>query len=135
MDNRLKKMKSHKGSFPPLSFTEDHRKAVLNRIKAEEGQHELLLSILQLLNKKRTGFELMDLIRARGFQNFDQKEGFLYSMLHRLEQKGYIVGEWMNHDVKYYGLGRKGKKLLRKIEARKYSTKNVADLLEWVSLH
>ncbi|KAB7666276.1 PadR family transcriptional regulator [Bacillus sp. B1-b2] len=133
MDNRLKKMKSNKGSFPSLTFTETHRKEVLNRIKAEETQHELLLAILQLLSKKRTGYELMDLIRARGFRNFEQKEGFLYSLLHRLEQKGFIEGIWNDDGVKYYGLDRKGKKLLRKIEARKYSTQKVADLLEWVS--
>ena len=135
MDDRLKKLKSEskKAPFPNLQFTERNRKEVMRRIKMEERQHELLLAILQLLHKKRTGYELMELLRARGFQNFERKEGFLYSLLHRLEQKNYIESEWKEEEVKYYVLDRNGKKLLRKLEVNEYPAQKITELLEWVS--
>ena len=136
MDERLKKLKSEskKAPFPNLQFTESNRKEVLKRIKMEDRQHELLLAILQLLNKKRTGYELMELLRARGFQNFEQKEGFLYTLLHRLEQKNYIDTEWKDEERKYYVIDRKGKKLLSKLEVNDYPPCKITELLEWVSL-
>lgn len=66
---------------------------------------------MQLLHTRKTGFELTELLRARGFQKFENQEGFIYTFLHRLEQRNIIASEWDNNKVKYYHIDRKGKKL------------------------
>lgn len=108
-----------KQSFQQLQFTHKHRQRVLNDIK-KHGQtdEEVLLAVLQLLTHKKTGFELTNHLRSRGIHRFEEEQGFLYTLLHGLEQKQYVKAAWDDSQTKYYVLNDKGRKVLQKAEAK-----------------
>ncbi|WP_141430854.1 PadR family transcriptional regulator [Bacillus sp. 03113] len=117
MDKQLQNLRqSMKNSvYKDLVFSEKHREAVRRDIK----QENVVEAVLQLLVQERTGVELRKLITARGFTKFDHREGFLYTLLHQLEQKGYLATRWDDHKLKYYALNQKGQKVLNKVEKSK----------------
>ena len=59
---------------------------------------------------------MSQLLRGRGIQKFEGNEGFLYTVLHRLEQNRFIQSSWDHSGAKYYQLNDKGRKILRKAE-------------------
>lgn len=134
MDKRLKILQPSlkKTYFNHLHFTAEHRKEILKKIQMKDKEEEVLLAVLQLLHNRKTGFELIELLRARGFQRFEKKEGFIYTFLHRLEQKNIITSEWEDEKVKYYKIDRKGKKLEKKLEIEGGRNKDIRELIEWV---
>ena len=70
------------------------------------------IAVLHLLLHEKTGFELNKHLRARGIENFEDNEGYLYMLLHRLEHAHYLQTDWKENDEKYYTLTDKGKKLV-----------------------
>ncbi|MCM2979550.1 hypothetical protein CHH55_00330 [Niallia circulans] len=134
MEKRLKKLQAglKKTYFNHLSFTAEHRKEIMKKIQIKNKEEEILLAALQLLHTRKTGFELTELLRARGFQKFENQEGFIYTFLHRLEQRNIIASEWDNNKVKYYQIDRKGKKLEKKLAAEGGRSKNIRELIDWV---
>ncbi|WP_223589217.1 PadR family transcriptional regulator [Neobacillus bataviensis] len=136
MENRLRNLKKamDRKTFSELNFSEEHRKNILEKIKRQdESEETILLAVLQLLAQDRTGFELTKLLRGRGIQKIEENEGFLYTLLHRLEQTGYLQSSWsVETEAKYYQLTDKGRKALRKAE-KKQSKKQfvLKELLEW----
>lgn len=135
MDEQLKNIKRamKNNLFNDLTFTDEHKNNVRQQIKKLQPatDDEVLLAILQLLVKEKTGFELSRLIRARGIERFEKEEGLLYMFLHRFEQKGYLESYWAEADIKYYQLTKKGRKLLAKAENKEYRGKIVLhELLE-----
>ncbi|SCC01072.1 PadR family transcriptional regulator [Bacillus mycoides] len=124
MEDRLKGLRKsmENTTFKHLSFSDQHRKQVREKINASyENEEDVLLAVLQLLGNEKTGYELMRLLRGRGIQKFEGNEGFLYTLLHRLEQNRFIQSSWDHSGAKYYQLNDKGNKMLRKAE--KDSTK------------
>ncbi|QWH16493.1 PadR family transcriptional regulator [Bacillus mycoides] len=124
MEDRLKGLRKsmENTTFKHLSFSDQHRKQVREKINASyEKEEDILLAVLQLLGNEKTGYELMQLLRGRGIQKFEGNEGFLYTLLHRLEQNRFIQSSWDHSGAKYYQLNDKGRKMLRKSE--KDSTK------------
>ncbi|MGG1674811.1 PadR family transcriptional regulator [Neobacillus sp. NRS-1170] len=136
MENRLRNIKKvmDRTAFSELNFSEEHRKNILEKInRQDESEETILLAVMQLLAQDRTGFELTKLLRGRGIQKFEENEGFLYTLLHRLEQTGYLQSSWsLETEAKYYQLTDKGRKALRKAE-KKQSKKQfvLKELLEW----
>lgn len=127
MEDRLKNLKKSMDQrvFTQLNFTEKHRRKILGKINQQaENDEDILLAVMQLLIHEKTGFELVKLLRQRGIQKFEDNEGFLYSLLHQLEQSGSIQSSWMEDEAKYYQLTDKGRKVLRKTE-KKQSKKQV----------
>ncbi|HFK1764319.1 lineage-specific thermal regulator protein [Bacillus wiedmannii] len=119
MEDRLKGLrKSMKNTtFKHLSFSDQHRKRVREKINASnEKEEDISLAILQLLSNEKTGYELSQLLRGRGIRKFEGNEGFLYTVLHRLEQNHFIQSSWDHEGAKYYQLNDKGRKMLRKAE-------------------
>lgn len=119
MDNRLHKLRKsmEKSTFDQLKFSDRIREQVKREIKRPiENDDDVILAILQLLHHQKTGFDLTSLLRARGFQNYENKEGFLYTVLHRLEQSSFIRSAWYDDGTKFYEINDKGKKLVRKAE-------------------
>jgi len=119
MEDRLKNLKRamDQRTFTQLNFTEQHRKNILGKIhQPADKDEDILLAVIQLLVHEKTGFELTKLLRGRGIQKFEDNEGFLYTILHRLEQTGCIQSSWT--EAKYYQLTDKGRKVLRKAEKR-----------------
>jgi DNA-binding PadR family transcriptional regulator len=64
----------------------------------------------------------MKQLRGRGIKKFEDNEGFLYTLLQRLEQSGSIQSVWREDEAIYYQLTDKGRKVLRKADKRQ--TKN-----------
>jgi hypothetical protein len=119
MEERLKGLRKSmkQTTFKQLNFTEQQRKQVHEKIhKRYESEEELLIALLHLLIYEKTGYDLIQLLRARGIQRFEKKEGSLYILLHRLEQAGVIQSSWDDSGEKYYQINQKGRKLLRKAE-------------------
>lgn len=124
MEDRLKGLRKsmENTTFKHLSFSDQHRKRVREKINAShEKEEDISLAILQLLSNEKTGYELSQLLRGRGIRKFEGSEGFLYTVLHRLEQNRFIQSSWDHSGAKYYQLNDKGNKMLRKAE--KDSTK------------
>ncbi|MDC2863539.1 PadR family transcriptional regulator [Bacillus sp. BP-3] len=124
MEDRLKGLRKsmENTTFKHLSFSDQYRKQVYEKInKPCENEEDTLLAVLQLLIHEKTGYELAQLLRGRGIQKFEGNEGFLYTLLHRLEQNHFIQSSWDHSGAKYYQLNDKGRKMLRKAE--KNSTK------------
>ncbi|ANV73287.1 PadR family transcriptional regulator [Bacillus cereus] len=119
MEDRLKGLRKsmENTTFKHLSFSDQHQKQVREKINASnEKEEDISLAILQLLSNEKTGYELSQLLRGRGIRKFEGNEGFLYTVLHRLEQNRLIQSSWDNAGAKYYQLNDKGRKMLRKAE-------------------
>ncbi|PFO62223.1 lineage-specific thermal regulator protein [Bacillus cereus] len=119
MEDQLKDLRKsmENTTFKHLSFSDQHRKQVREKINASnEKEEDISLAILQLLSNEKTGYELSQLLRGRGIRKFEGNEGFLYTVLHRLEQNRLIQSSWDHAGAKYYQLNDKGRKMLRKAE-------------------
>ncbi|MGG0260259.1 PadR family transcriptional regulator [Bacillus mycoides] len=119
MEDRLKGLRKsmENTTFKHLSFSDQHRKRVREKINAsDEKEEDISLAILQLLSNEKTGYELSQLLRGRGIRKFEGNEGFLYTVLHRLEQNRFIQSSWDHEGAKYYQLNDKGRKMVRKAE-------------------
>lgn len=124
MEDQLKRLRKsmENTTFKQLNFSEKHRQQVHKKINQEhESEEDFYLAALQLLIHEKTGYELTQLLRARGIQRFEDNEGFLYTLLHRLEQTRVVKTSWDSSGDKYYQLNDKGKKVLQKAE--KFSQK------------
>lgn len=110
MEERLKKLKGtmNKTVFKDVVFSEKHRSTILAKIDQKKNPE---IDILQLLQIRRTGYEVSHALIARGVNNFSKNEGLLYVLLHELESSGYITSAW-EAEQKYYQISKKGKKLL-----------------------
>jgi hypothetical protein len=134
VDDRLKNLKKimDKRTFTDLEFSNQHQKAIRKKInQLEVSDDEILLAVMQLLVQEKTGHELTGLLRGRGIQKFENNEGFLYTLLHRLELSGCIETNWDESGAKYYWLKDKGRKLLIKAEQKRTKRRFVfKELLE-----
>ncbi|MGV3467242.1 MAG: PadR family transcriptional regulator [Heyndrickxia sp.] len=122
MEEQLKNLRRvlDKTAFSNLNFTDQHRKNIKERInKQNESDENVLFAVMQLLVHEKTGYELAKNLRRRGIQKFEDAEGFLYILLHRLEQKGYLQSVWDESKVKHYRLNDKGKRILQKAENKR----------------
>ncbi len=112
-------------TFSQLNFTEKNRKEIRNKINQQnEREENILLALMQLLVTQKTGFELAQLLRARDIRKFEDSQGGLYTLLHRLEQSMYIRSSWdVTSVAKYYQLTDKGGKVLKKLEKKQTNTR------------
>ena len=119
-------------TFTQLNFSEQQKKEIRRKINQQtDNDEEILLAVMQLLVQEKTGYELTAHLRARGIQKFENNEGFLYTMLHRLERAGKLQTSWDDSGAKYYLLNNKGKKLLKKAEQKRSEQRLVLkELLE-----
>lgn len=114
MEERLENLRAtlDESLLKELTFSNKHRMNIKNRIN---GNKNPKIDILQLLQVKRTGYDLSRSLFARGVYQYQFDEGSLYLLLHELEISQYIIGEWTNEE-KYYVLTNKGFKYLQKLE-------------------
>ena len=124
MEDRLKKLQKsmEKSTFRELSFSKKMRNEIHRTIsKPDESDDVITIALLQLLLHEKTGYELIGLLRARGFKKFEANEGSLYTMLHTLEQKQLIASCWNEEGAKYYQITDKGRKYARRLEKNTFS--------------
>ncbi|MBL8237389.1 MAG: PadR family transcriptional regulator [Bryobacterales bacterium] len=78
--------------------------------------HVLILQILSL--EPMTGWSVSARLRQMSNETLHVSHGSLYPSLHKLEQQGWITGEWKEsatgRQVKFYSLTRAGRAHLRK---------------------
>lgn len=71
----------------------------------------LLLTVI--FDRPKYGYQIIKELETRSDGYFRLKEGTLYPVLHRLEEEGFMVGEWRQLDNgrqrKYYHITRKGR--------------------------
>ncbi|WP_217587541.1 PadR family transcriptional regulator [Lentibacillus saliphilus] len=121
MENRLRELRQsmENSTFKSISFSEELRQRVHEGIrKQKETDESISLAVLQILMNATTGFDLTQLLTSRGIQAFHQNEGALYTLLHRLEQDGYLNAYWDDSGVKFYQTSGKGKALLLRAEKK-----------------
>lgn len=123
LNNLRKSMK--KTTFKELEFTDHHRQAVQQKIEQLASMEDLRLAILQLLTQQKTGYELTQLLHARGMKGLDKNEGALYVWLHQLEQEGLIYAHWSDEGEKFYVLSHRGKKSLAHSSPKKFAWKSL----------
>jgi DNA-binding PadR family transcriptional regulator len=81
--------------------------------------HVETLALAALERGEAHGFEILRRLRERGQGILELKEGTLYPALYRLEDAGYIRGEWEDNEQRHrgprrriYHLTKKGRKEL-----------------------
>ncbi|MFD0050937.1 PadR family transcriptional regulator [Actinomycetes bacterium NPDC127524] len=123
MDERLKGLRKSmkKTAFRELQFTGDHAAEIRKKIsRGNDREEDILLAVMQLTVHEKTGFVLAGQLQSRGIKKFEDNEGFLYTVLHQLEQAGILQSAW-DQSEKLYQLTDKGRKVLKKSEkAGKY---------------
>lgn len=67
----------------------------LEQLRRELARGTAELAVLSILKAgRRYGYELLKVLQQTGNGNLEIKEGTLYPLLHRLEDAGFISGEW-----------------------------------------
>ncbi len=119
MEERLKGLRRamKNNTFHDLSFTEAHEEQILKKLNNDDQNEDLLSAVLQLFTQEKSGYELAQLLRARGVKNFDHNEGFLYTFIHQLERKDYLHTRWDESGVKLYMTNKNGRKLLQSLSS------------------
>ncbi|MBO1511523.1 PadR family transcriptional regulator [Metabacillus bambusae] len=134
MEDRLKNLRKsmEKTTFKQLIFTEQHQCNIRKKInKLNISDEEVLLAVMQLLVHEKTGYELTKHLRGRGILKFEDNEGFLYTLLHRLEQKNCLLTRWDESEAKQYQLNDRGRKILQRAENKQIKKRVVLkELLE-----
>lgn len=116
MDSYLKGLKKAMDQtvFKDVVFTDRVRAAVKAKLDLKRDPE---VDILQILQTKKTGYELLKGLISRGVQTFVNDEGMLYTFLHRLEQDEFIRSEWEGEE-KFYIISEKGLKRVAKTEEK-----------------
>lgn len=113
------------GSFSQMPFTEEKKKMIKRGVLNSKGNdQDILLHILQLLVDEKTGYELLKNLRSRGINQYEERHGFLYTALHKMEQDKLLDSSW-ELEGKYYKLSNRGRKVLQRLEEGK-SVKNLS---------
>lgn len=85
------------------------------KLEQELRRGVVVLATLSQLRKPRYGYELRQVLAAKGMPI---EEGTLYPLLRRLETQGVLGSEWKIEDGpprRYYALNAEGRKLLKKL--------------------
>lgn len=120
MDNRLKNLKKpmEDNQFKDLKFTKHMKASIFEQIEVEEpSDEEVFLAILQLLSTERTGFSVSRGLRSKRVSTFEGREGYLYTLLHRMEHKNFVSARWNDEEQKVYLITKKGNRILEKSNA------------------
>jgi PadR family transcriptional regulator, regulatory protein PadR len=92
--------------------------------KTDSLQGSLDLLVLKILSRrpKLHGYAIMTAIQDSSGDVLNAEEGSLYPALHRMEEAGWIRGEWMTKEsgrrLRLYQLTASGKKQLAEEETR-----------------
>ena len=127
MEERLKRLRKamDHGSFNQMPFTEKKKQMINRGIQNSKGNdQDILLHLLQLLVQEKTGHELLKNLRSRGIKQYEDRHGFLYTALHKMEQDKLLDSSW-EQEGKYYKLSKGGRKVLQRLEEGK-TVKNLS---------
>ncbi|MFD6441209.1 helix-turn-helix transcriptional regulator [Peribacillus sp. NPDC060186] len=67
-----------------------------------------MITIFRILQEEQSGYQIMSSLIRRGIEKFTEQAGILYTMLHDLEQRGFIEAKWEQTEKKSYRLSNKG---------------------------
>jgi len=116
-----------------LSFSVEKRRDEIEGL-AREAQLEfrrgtIILSVLAGLRKGSFGYPLRDSLAEHGIAI---DEGTYYPLLHRLEKKGFLAGEWRKDEGqqrRFFSLTPKGKNYLNLLIKEWRQTNNLLEAL------
>jgi PadR family transcriptional regulator PadR len=94
----------------------------------------ITLLVLQMLQRRPMyGYELIQEARQRSNNAFELNEGTLYPVLHQLEKRGSLKGEWVTGENgrqrKYYNITTRGRERAAKEEEGWESFTSVINLM------
>lgn len=102
------------------------------RIDLLQGTLDLLV-LRTLERERRHGWGISKRIRETSRGVLEINQGSLYPALHRLEDRGWIEGEWGISDegrrARFYGLTRAGR---RELEKEREGWRRFVTAVEWV---
>ncbi|MFC7785243.1 PadR family transcriptional regulator [Rossellomorea sp. GCM10028870] len=127
MEDRLKRLRESmdRGTFKHMPFTEEKKQMIKRGIENSKGnEQDILLHILQLLLIEKTGHELLKHLRGRGINQYEERHGFLYTALHKMERDRLLISFW-EEEGKKYRVSNRGRKVLQRMEEGK-SVKNLS---------
>lgn len=90
---------------------------------AQLKKGSIQLCVMSLISKEEMyGYEIIKNLQTASDGYFDLKEGTLYPILYRMEERGYVKSEWMQKDKSkpprnYYSITKEGKKALKEASA------------------
>lgn len=86
---------------------------------AQLKKGSLQICVMSLLSKSEMyGYEIIKALQKESDGFFDLKEGTLYPILYRLEERKYVKSKWLRKDKSkpprnYYSITKEGKKALK----------------------
>jgi transcriptional regulator len=94
-----------------------------------------LLVLRALAGEPRHGYAVVDWVRKTTAGTFEIEDGALYHALHRMQKRGWLVGEWgvseRNRRAKFYTLTEEGRQQLARARSEWHRYTNaVAKVLE-----
>ena len=115
MEERLKKLKKavDQTAFQQLEFTNEHEQNIRKQLQSASLKQQ----VLSMLTEAKSGVELTQQLHVRAIEQIVDNEGFVYSILHEAEQKGWLMASW-HEGVKYYQLTKLGTKQLQQDSER-----------------
>lgn len=118
MEKKLKGLRDtmKKNRFRQLNFSDQLRLQVHEKIKNQKNKEEMITVILQFLVTKKTGFDLMQQLKFKSNHFLEGNEGKLYTILHALEQNGYLISQWNESGAKLYQTNAKGKRAIQQVD-------------------
>ncbi|SDZ22733.1 Transcriptional regulator PadR-like family protein [Evansella caseinilytica] len=139
MEKKLARLKKSmtKHVFKDLSFSAEHQNAVRERLQRRYpfisySDNTLWTIFTSIEHHPKHGFDILQILFHKGDMTFHRQEGYLYTLLHTFESRGFIKGEWSREKdkwKKYYFLTNKGKKALHKA-AQKQKAPSLKNILE-----
>ncbi|MFD4932010.1 PadR family transcriptional regulator [Peribacillus butanolivorans] len=121
MEDKLNKLNRamKRTVFADVKFTDKQKTAIKQRlVQAKESDEEVMIAIFRILQEEQSGYQIMSSLIRRGIEKFTEQEGILYTMLHDLEQRGFIEAKWEQTEKKSYCLSNKGRRMLAKSESK-----------------
>jgi len=132
MSDPLKDLKKamDKTVFLDLKFSKKQREIILKSADDDVEKSIEIVLLKSLEEGSKPGFEIYSYIQndiAR--EGLKEREGRLYVILHRLEQKRFIGSTWLEEE-KVYHLEKKGRNLLAEWNKAKSGSKRRTLILE-----
>lgn len=128
MDKKLRKLKQQQLN-KTLEFTPELQDKIYQQIVEEKASNQTAeIAVLQILQSEMTGYQLLQKLLIRDLKHFELNEGALYLLLHVLEKRSYITGNWQRESEKTYVINKKGQKYLKTLtseQAQKATGQNL----------
>ncbi|WP_444684428.1 helix-turn-helix transcriptional regulator [Alkalicoccus luteus] len=113
-----------------LSFSNERKRSVQSAIKEKQAmewadfQTSSITAILYSLEQEaKDGFTISSALLSDSHSHFHHNEADIYTLLHLLEEKGWIEGQW-DEETRRYQLTFRGRRTAAKLKEKSRSVHN-----------